>query len=69
MIHAPLERDVLPNSDRHIMGWRHIYYRGFARIGVRNPERDGESVGRATENHRQRAHEVQEQGREAILEG
>lgn len=69
MIHAPLERNMLSNSNRHVLGRRHIDYRRLARIGVWDPERDGESICGATEGHRQRAHKVQEQGREAILKG
>jgi hypothetical protein len=37
MIHAPLERNMLSNSDRHVLSWRHIDYRRLERISVWNP--------------------------------
>ena len=44
MIHAPLQRDMLPNTDRHVL-WRvYIYHWRLARVGIWDPYHDGEPV-------------------------
>lgn len=68
MIHPPLQRNMLPYTDSHILCRGHIYHRRLTRVCVGNPKHDRESVCRAAEGDRQRAHKVEEEGRETILE-
>lgn len=67
MIHPPLQRHMLANTDRHILCRRHIDHWWLARIGIGDPECDGESIRRATKVDWQRTHEVKKQGGEAIF--
>lgn len=69
MIHPPLQRDMLPDTDRHILCRGHIDHRRLAGVCIRNPKRDGETIRRAAEGDRQRAHKVEEEGRKPIFVG
>jgi hypothetical protein len=69
MIHPPLQCDVLTNTDYHILRRCHIHHRGLAGVRIRDPDRDREAVCCPPEDRRQRAHKVEEKGREAILVG
>lgn len=69
MIHPPLQRNMLPDTDSHILCGGHIDNRRLAGVCIRNPKRDGESIRRAPEGDRQRAHQVEEEGRKPIFVG
>lgn len=68
MVYAPLRVDVLAGAHGHGVGGRHVAQRRLARVGVRHPYRDGEAVGRAAEDHGEGAREMEQQGRDAIVE-
>ena len=58
---------MLSDTNYHILGWCHVYHGRFTRVGIRDPKRDRESVCVASEDNRQRAHEVEEESGEAIF--
>lgn len=61
MIYPPLQRNMLPDANSHILCRGHVDHRWFTGVGIWNPERDGESICCATESDRQRAYEVEEE--------
>lgn len=61
VVYPPLQRHMLPNTDRHILCRCHIDDRRLPRVCIRNPKRDGESVCRAPEGDRECAHKVEEE--------
>ena len=67
MVYPALQRDMLPNADRHVLCRCHVDDRRLSGVSIRNPKRDREPVCRAAEGDRDCAHEVEEERREAIL--
>lgn len=68
VVYPSLRVDVLAGAHHHGVGGCHVAQRRLARVGVRHPYGDGEAVGRAAEDHGDGAREMEEQGRDAIVE-
>ena len=68
MVDLPLWIHVLPRTDDHGLGRGHVGQGRLARVCVRDPYRDGETVGCAAEEDGYCSREVEEQGRVAVGE-
>lgn len=68
MVDLALRIHVLPRAHHHILGRSHVHQGRFAGVRMRNPDGDGESVGRPAEDDGDGAREMEEQRRHAIGE-
>lgn len=69
MVDLPLERHMLPNPDRHLLGRGDISDWWLARVCIGDPKRNGESICCPSKAHRQRPYKVEEKGREPRFVG
>jgi hypothetical protein len=69
MIHLPFQCYMLTDSDSHLLRRRYIDNWWLARVCIGDPKRNGKSVCCPSEVDRQRAHKVEEEGREPCFVG
>lgn len=69
MVHSSLQCDVLADTNGHILRRGHIDHGRVARIGIGNPEGNGELVGGTAEDDRQSPCQDKKEGGEPSLVG
>ena len=69
VVYATLGVDVLAGADHHGVVGGDVDEGRLARVGVRDPDGNGEAVGGAAEDDGDGAREVEEEGRDAIVKG